>query len=63
MNGRMLPPGEVAELYGLPVQTLAVWRHKGTGPAYHRLGKHVRYSAADVDAYLAASRVETDAAI
>ncbi|MCE7006723.1 helix-turn-helix domain-containing protein [Kibdelosporangium philippinense] len=32
--------------------TLKDWRHKGTGPAYKRMGKHVRYVRTAVEAWL-----------
>lgn len=44
------------------VQTLARWRHEGTGPRYCRSGALVRYKGADVLAWLEARRVETDTA-
>ena len=46
---------EVAEyLGGVPVKTLEMWRYKGTGPKYMRVGKYVRYRWSDVEAWLAA---------
>lgn len=53
---RLLTPADLADLLQLPVQTLAVWRSAGEGPAYHRVGKHVRYSVPDVTAWLSARR-------
>lgn len=43
---------EVAAYFGVPVQTMHVWRTKGTGPKGIRVGRHVRYRWADVDAWL-----------
>ena len=37
----------------MPVATLYQWRHLGTGPRAYRLGKHLRYRQADVEAWLA----------
>ena len=34
------------------VKTLADWRVRGVGPAYARVGRHVRYRPADVDEWL-----------
>ena len=39
---------------GIPVATLAQWRWRGVGPAYLKLGRHVRYDWADVEQWLAA---------
>jgi excisionase family DNA binding protein len=43
---------EVAEYLQVPVQTLYVWRTKGVGPRAVRVGKHLRYRWADVDAWI-----------
>ena len=40
---------------------LESWRSKGCGPAYSKLGRHVRYSVADLDAFMAARRVQSTA--
>lgn len=36
-------PAEVAEFLQVPEKTLAEWRSQGKGPAYRKVGKHVRY--------------------
>lgn len=42
-------PDQVAERYQVSEATLKEWRYKGTGPAYVRLGRHVRYPAKDIE--------------
>jgi len=37
---------------------LAQWRHKGAGPAYYKIGRKVVYRGSDLNAWLAANRVE-----
>ena len=37
---------------------LAQWRHKGVGPAYYKIGRKVVYRGSDLNAWLAANRVE-----
>jgi hypothetical protein len=37
---------------------LAQWRHKGVGPAYYKIGRKVIYRGADLNAWLAANRVD-----
>lgn len=43
---------EVAEYLGVPVQTVYIWRTKGTGPRAIKVGKHLRFRASDLDAWL-----------
>ena len=54
-------PKQVAEYLGVPVQTIYQWRTHGYGPPGTRIGKHVRYRPADVEAWVA-KRVEQGAA-
>ena len=42
---------EVAERLRVPEKTLAQWAVKKTGPRYAKLGRHVRYRLADVEAW------------
>ena len=37
---------------------LAQWRHKCVGPAYYKIGRKVVYRGSDLNAWLAANRVE-----
>lgn len=43
----------VAEHIGVPPKTIVTWRYLRSGPPYVKVGKHVRYRWADVDAWLA----------
>jgi excisionase family DNA binding protein len=43
---------EVSAYLGIPVATLYRWRHMRTGPKASRVGRHLRYSADDVAAWL-----------
>jgi excisionase family DNA binding protein len=49
---RLLWAQEVAAILGVPVKTLYQWRYKGVGPAGVRVGRHLRYRAADVEAWI-----------
>lgn len=40
---RYLTPNEVAELLGVPVDTIYQWRYKRTGPPGFRVGRHLRF--------------------
>ena len=42
-----------------PYSTFASWRCSGVGPAYHKIGGRVIYSGRDLNAWLAAQRVQT----
>ncbi|KUL52299.1 helix-turn-helix transcriptional regulator [Streptomyces sp. NRRL S-1521] len=59
---RYLTPDDIAELFGVPLETVYQWRKKRTGPPGFRIGKHVRYDPADVYAFVAQQRAEADAA-
>lgn len=43
---------EVAQYLGVPVATLANWRHRNAGPPNYRVGRHVRYRMSDVEQWL-----------
>jgi predicted DNA-binding transcriptional regulator AlpA len=46
-----------AEYCGLKPPTLNMYRQKGGGPAYCKLGRKVVYLRADLDSFLASRRV------
>lgn len=48
-----LTPDDLAAEFRVPLKTVYVWNHKGTGPAVTKLGRHVRYSRKAVDEWLA----------
>jgi len=48
-----LSPEDLAAELGVPLKSIYVWNHKGTGPAVTKLGRHVRYSRKAVDEWLA----------
>ncbi|MFF5793953.1 helix-turn-helix transcriptional regulator [Paeniglutamicibacter sp. NPDC012692] len=45
---RLWDSAQVAEFTGLTVHAVAHLRRSGRGPAFSRLGKHVRYTPGDV---------------
>ncbi|WP_371497859.1 helix-turn-helix domain-containing protein [Kitasatospora sp. NBC_00374] len=49
---RYLTPDDIAEIFGVPRETVYQWRRKRTGPPGFRVGKHVRYDPAEVGAYV-----------
>ncbi|AKK30466.1 AlpA family transcriptional regulator [Mycobacterium sp. EPa45] len=48
---RWISRQELADRYGVPVKTPAVWASKGAGPPFARFGRHVRYRLSDVIAW------------
>lgn len=53
-------PKEVAEMFGFDERTMAIWRSKGAGPRYTKLGKNVYYKITDIHAWIDANAVETE---
>jgi predicted DNA-binding transcriptional regulator AlpA len=56
MNTRTIPlatPSQVAEFLQLGTDRLSAMRSSGTGPRFVKIGRDVRYSWRDVDAFIA----------
>lgn len=43
---------ELVEYLGVPVQTIYDWRLSGRAPRAFKLGKHLRFAASDIAAWL-----------
>lgn len=50
---------QAADILGLRPGTLEVWRSKGRGPRYLKIGKNVFYNIPDLDEFANANTVET----
>ncbi len=61
MDDRLLTPQEVAAFLGVPLATLYQWNSRGVGPRRCHIGRHVRYSRADLDRWVEQSYAATDA--
>ena len=48
----LLEPAKVARLLGVEVETMGVWRRKGYGPRWYRIGKKIRYAEPDLRAWM-----------
>jgi len=57
----LLTTEDLAGELKMPVETVETWRWRRKGPAFLRIGRHVRYSRSDVDAWIARQRVEQGA--
>ena len=53
-----LPVAEAAEFMGLSKQQLDLWRMKGGGPAFHRVGRKCLYAVEDLRAFMDGLRQE-----
>ncbi len=49
----LITPTELSAFLQVPVGTLRQWRYLGTGPRPLRLGRQVRYEAAEVRRWIA----------
>ncbi|WP_274558565.1 helix-turn-helix domain-containing protein [Streptomyces spiramyceticus] len=45
---RYLTPVDLADLLGVPLETVYQWRRKRIGPRGFRVGRHLRYDPEDV---------------
>lgn len=50
-----------ARIGGVQPATMRKWRQRRQGPPYHRRGRLVRYRSDELDAWIAAQRVEPTA--
>ncbi|MHA7271436.1 helix-turn-helix domain-containing protein [Arthrobacter sp. HLT1-20] len=48
-----LTPKEICSLLQIPEQTFYQWRAKGVGPHAYRIGRHLRVTRKDLNAWLA----------
>ncbi len=55
---KWLSPQELGELLNIPLQSIYRWRYSQQGPSGYRIGRHVRYRASDVEAWLSGQRDE-----
>ena len=55
----LITSGELALRLGIAAQTLAVWRLRGIGPRFLKLGSRVMYDPQDVSAWLNSRRRES----
>ncbi|MZD07756.1 helix-turn-helix domain-containing protein [Streptomyces sp. SID5785] len=49
---RYLTPVDLADLLGVPIETVYQWRRKRTGPRGFRVGRHIRFDPEDVRAWV-----------
>lgn len=59
---RLLTAAEVAELLNVKIQTLALWRCTGKGPAFVRIGSKIGYDPAAISTWTASRTYSSTAA-
>jgi excisionase family DNA binding protein len=59
MIDKLMTVEALAEYLGVPVATVYAWNSRGLSPKRYRVGKHVRYRRADVDAWVDAQAAPT----
>lgn len=52
----------LADHLGLALQTVAMWRCRGVGPRWVRLGRRIAYDPSDVDAWVERQKVSSTSA-
>ncbi len=52
VTDQLLTTAQVADFLQVPVSTIHQWRYRGEGPRAARVGRHLRFRRADVDAWL-----------
>ncbi|MET9252426.1 helix-turn-helix domain-containing protein [Streptomyces sp. NPDC003717] len=55
---RFLTPLDLADLLGVPLETVYQWRRKHTGPRGFRVGRHLRYDPEDIRTWVQAQMEE-----
>jgi len=53
---RLLDQDELSSILGVPAGTLEQWRARGRGPAFLRIGRHVRYDPVEIRRWLDSRR-------
>lgn len=51
---------EAAEYLGVSAMTLAIWRHKKTGPSYYKYARDIEYRKSDLDSFIESRRVDLE---
>jgi predicted DNA-binding transcriptional regulator AlpA len=46
-----LSPQDLADRYGVPLETVYGWNKTRSGPKYLKIGRHVRYRMSDIIAW------------
>ena len=58
---RLVDEREAASILDCKPQTLSVWRLRGQGPAFHKIGRLVKYRLSTLAAYIDSRRCQNTA--
>lgn len=58
---KFLTPGQVADMFAIPLKTVYAWRRHKTGPPAIRIGRHLRYDPRALDRWVAGRAEESTA--
>ena len=56
-DDEVLTPTEAADLLRVTIRTLDAWRYRRVGPAYSKIGRHVRYRRSELLRFVADAEV------
>lgn len=59
MSQQLMSVEDLAAYLAVPVATVYGWNSRGIGPKRYRVGRHVRYRQADVDAWIDRQAVDS----
>ena len=59
----LLTTEQAAQFAGVAAKTLNNWRHLGHGPAFHKIGRLVKYDPADIERWKADRRFHSTSEI
>lgn len=51
MKANLITPAQLADRWGVEINTLSQWRWNGKGPRFLKLGKCVKYRIEDITAF------------
>jgi excisionase family DNA binding protein len=51
-DGRLWTAEDLARYLAVPLATVYSWKYRGEGPPALKIGRHLRYREADVEAWL-----------
>jgi len=54
MHSDFITTKQAADFLGLRANTMEIWRLRGTGPRFVKLGRAVRYRLSDLEDYISA---------
>ncbi|MCI0430313.1 MAG: helix-turn-helix domain-containing protein [Rhodospirillales bacterium] len=60
-SDRLVDSRNAAAMLGLEPQTLCVWRLRGCGPVFYKIGRSVKYRLSDLTAYIESRRCSNTA--